>query len=125
MLRLCAVALTLSLACVSRSSYALDASLLQMFGQKVAEQMCADGGKWLLCYSITARSCPTVAQRLVTPCVTESFSGVSEQLEYDQGLAIAQKFQNCVNTRFEKEYGARKLNTPECARPPAHLQDKP
>jgi hypothetical protein len=105
-------------------AYAFDPSILGFFTNKVVDQVCSDGGAWLKCYRIDPAACHKLAHSLVDPCADEVFGSVREQLPFEKAPEFAQKFQDCFNKSFEKNYGERQSKAPECVNPPKHLQSK-
>jgi hypothetical protein len=107
----------------STPAHAVDANIMSAFSNEVVKLICSDNGKWLeKCYRIESGTCHSVVQQFVSPCVSSKLSNLNQQLNYEDGLKIAQNMITCFNSGFEQFYGSNRVNTAECKELPAHLR---
>jgi hypothetical protein len=84
---------------------------------KVVDEICADGGAWLKCYSLDPSSCEEVTAAFVEPCVKTIFANASKS----PGAHPVGQLLGCFNQEFMRKYGYGEVKTPECAHPLKHL----
>lgn len=106
----------------SRAAQALDAQIETALTSQIQQLVCSDGGEWLRCYRLEPKSCATVTEAFVRPCVASVLGPVKSQMSYDEGVTASKKLVECFNERFLSSYGSQKLSTPQCSQPPKHLQ---
>ncbi len=105
-------------------SHALDASLIDFFSTKVIEHACSDRGEWLRCYQLQPGACPSAMEAAIRPCATQILEPLAVATDNkDEAMKTALAFQKCFNTRFEKIFARKRLDTSECREGPAHLKD--
>lgn len=105
-------------------SHALDASLIDFFSTKVIEHACSDRGEWLRCYQLQPAACPSAMEAAIRPCATQILEPLPVATDNkDEAMKTALAFQKCFNTRFEKIFARKRLDTSECREGPAHLKD--
>ena len=102
--------------------HAADEDQRATFANQITQHICSDGGQWLKCYTIRPETCVSVTKSFVQPCVDSVLANVTQIKDEKEGIAISQKLMGCFNERFMAFYGSGKMNTPECAKPPEHLQ---
>jgi hypothetical protein len=105
-------------------SYALDQGIIDFFSTKVIEHTCSDRGEWLRCYQLQPAACPSAMEAAIRPCATQILQPLQVVTDNkDEAMKTALAFQQCFNTRFEKIFARKRLNTIECMEGPAHLKD--
>ncbi len=105
-------------------AHALDASLIDFFSTKVIEHTCSDRGEWLRCYQLQPAACPSAMEAVIRPCAAQILEPLPVATDNkDDAMKTALAFQKCFNTRFEKIFERKRLNTEACREGPAHLKD--
>lgn len=105
-------------------SHALDESIIDFFSDKVIEHTCSDRGEWLRCYQLQPAACPAAMEAAIRPCATQILQPMQIVTDNkDEAMKTALAFQKCFNTRFEKIFARKRLDTIECREGPAHLKD--
>jgi hypothetical protein len=89
---------------------------------KLVEHICKDGGVWLECYEQRASDCPKIARDFVFACVDKAARSAPSQVDKQVAADLSKSMVDCFNKTFETNYGAWQKRTPECSRPPQHLQ---
>ncbi len=89
---------------------------------KMVEHICKDGGAWLECYGQRPSDCPLIARNFIYSCIDKSARNAPATVTSQIAAELSKSMVECFNSTFETEYGAWQKRTPECLKPPQHLQ---
>ncbi len=89
---------------------------------KMVEHICKDGGAWLECYEQRASDCQRIARDFVYSCIDKTARNAPANVDSQVAAALSKSMVECFNKTFETNYGAWQKRTPECQKPPKHLQ---
>jgi hypothetical protein len=104
--------------------HALDQGMIDFFTTKVIEHTCSDRGAWLRCYQLNPSACSSAMEAAIRPCATQVLEPLPTVTNNEkEAMNTALAFQKCFNTRFEKIFARKRLDTSECREGPAHLKD--
>lgn len=89
---------------------------------KMVEHICKDGGAWLECYEQRPSECQRIARDFVFSCIDKVARTAPVNVDSQVAAALSKSMVECFNKTFETNYGAWQKRTPECQKPPKHLQ---
>lgn len=90
--------------------------------EKIVGHVCQDGGKWVECYDKRADDCPRIARDFAYPCIDRAAKTAPQQMDDATASELSREMVECFNKSFQTNYGAWLKNSPECLKPPKHLQ---
>lgn len=123
MKRLVAVVFScMAVMCHAASDVSAESAVSDVAVQNVIKHICSDGGEWLKCYSVEPAKCESVTAGYVRPCINKTFGRGDPMRNGATTEVVLQRLLGCFNNEFMTRYGAGKRSTPECQKPPAHLQ---
>jgi hypothetical protein len=89
---------------------------------KMVEHICKDGGAWLECYEQRSSDCQRIARDFVFSCIDKAARNAPVNVDSQVAGELSKSMVECFNKTFETNYGAWQKRTPECQKPPKHLQ---
>lgn len=99
----------------TQTAYGFDPQAVAQFKKSIVLEMCKGGGNWLRCYRLEPFNCQDTVRGVVGSCVDSVLSNIKslDRMRFVQWMS--EDVKDCIKSSFEREHGARKLGTPECA----------